>query len=517
MNFRNLVALLGLTALAACASNSESMGVKPGGAQDNGLVRGQIESGGIPAAEDISIAGILNEHDLPLEGTPCARELCINAAYAVAPTLDDEHGAVFVQLGFDTGIDPATFKRPALNLAVVVDRSGSMEEAGKLVSVKVALHKLVAQLTEADRLAIVLFNEQAEVLRPSALVTQPAAIDALIEGIRAGGSTDMAEGLRKGFAQIEPNAGRAGVSDRVMVFTDALTNTGDTETRTFIDLAAKNAEQNIGLSLFGVGLDLNQQLVLAITKLRGGNYFFLSDKESISAVFDQDFDYMVTPLAYDFAFTLTPRPGFRIREVYGYGGYSDGRPAVTIPVATLFLSRGHGAIVVRMETEGSPLPARRPIAELTLSYTPASGGERVSETVLHEWSSDEPIGSQTVFYSQPAVRKTVAVLNAGLALRRACAEYWEDRDAAEAKVILGKARAYLVSESQAFESSELAAEAKLVDQLDKNMGGEGSTSRDLETDLSLRRGCSAGGATQALPQAALLLLGLLTLRKGKKR
>lgn len=517
---RWLVVMVAACGLAGCANDMSPAGVKPGGAQDNDLVRGTIDSGGIPAAEDVSVSGILNQHDLPLAAVACKQELCINTAYAAATTLDDEHAAVFVQLGFDTGIDPATFKRPPLNLAVVVDRSGSMADGDKLVSVRAALHKLVARLGEADRLAIVIFDHEAELVRASAPVTDRPAIGELIDGIGTRGSTDMAAGLREGFAQVAKTAGTPGVQDRVMVFTDAMVNTGTTDETSFVALAREYADRNIGLTLYGVGQDLNQSLVLAITKLRGGTYSFLSDAQKISTLFDSDFDLMVTPVAYDVEFVLQPKAGFSVREVYG--AEYDAGGSVRILVPTLFLSRGHGALVVRLEMEGSSLPSRPPLAELSLKYVRPTSGEVVTESVLATWGSDTAVGAGA-FYSQPGVRKTVAVLNAGLAIREACRKYWAGSDVAGAKSVLGKARAYLQSEASFFESSTLAEEARLVDKLDQNLGEPGTKKDEPvpmqeESNSGFPRppGCSAGGAG-VVPQAALLLLGLLALRRGKKR
>jgi len=145
---------------------------------------------------------------------------------------------------------------------------------------------------------------------------------------------------------------------------------------------------------------------------------------------------------------------------------------------------------------------------------------------VHEWASDEQISPATKFFSQPAVAKTVAILNAGLALRKACDVYWTSKDVAAAKAILGKARTYLLTESQAFESSVLADEANLVNKLDQNLG-EVRTDTTTPVDNvdtysegpSFPRppGCSAGGGVAALPQAALLLLGLLSLKRGKRK
>jgi Ca-activated chloride channel homolog len=514
-----LSVILGLAVIMvlgqACGAGggSADMGATPGGAQDNGLAQDQIDQGLVPQAADVTVEGMLNEHDLPLEAPPCERDFCIRAAYGVAPALDTERAAIFVQMGFSSGLDEATFKRAPLNLAVVVDRSGSME-GDKLNSVKQALSRLIDQLDGSDRLAVVMFDDRVEILIESTLVTDRDALKARLPEIWARGSTDMASGLRKGFEQVALNGGVAGVSDRVMVFTDAMTNTGDTDTETFIALSNDNASRGVGLTVFGVGIDLNQDLVLAISKLRGGNYFYLQDAAKISTVFDVDFDYLVTPLAYDLRFRLEPKDGFHIAAVYGYSAWATGSSAVEINVATVFLSRNHGAIVARLEADDATWPlGKPPLAELTLQYE-SRAGEIVNDAITQAYSSDEALRDTTVFYSQRAVRKTVALVNTAIGEKKACELYWQgSRDAA--KEMLQETVDIIVAEAAEIEDAELNSEAQDAQQLLDNMTtaidyGNGTPPNDYVNDDVPTGGffcCSVGGDATA-STGLMLLLGL---------
>lgn len=396
------------------------MGATPGGAQDNGLAQTQVNQGQVPRPEAFTVEGLLNQYDLPLESLPCTQTLCIDAAYGVAPVLVEQRSAVFVQIGFSSGIDPATFHRQPLNLSVVVDKSGSMADQSKLDSVKQALYRLIDQLDEGDRLSIVLFDSSVSVLIAPAPVTDRAKLKTAVAGISAGNTTNMAAGLRQGSAFVQANAGQPGISDRVMVFTDALTNTGDTDQSTFIQIAASNAAQNIGLTLFGVGTDLNQDLVLAITGMRGGNYFFLQDAATIATIFDTDFDYLVTPLGYNLDFQLLPAAGFVITAVYGFPAWRTGSTTVELNIPSVFLSRNHGAIVARLDPINRTWPAgQSPLAELSLTYSPADGSALVTQSMEAAYSSSAPLADDTIFYSQRAVRKTVALVNTALAENQA--------------------------------------------------------------------------------------------------
>jgi Ca-activated chloride channel family protein len=488
-----------LTFLAGCSAGD--MGATAGGAQDNALADEKIAQGGVPKSADITVEGVLNRHDLPLATPPCEGELCISAAYGVAPTLERSRSAVFVQMGLSSGIDPATFRRAPLNLSVVVDRSGSMA-GSKIMAVRAALSRLIDQLGPTDRLSIVLFDDRVDVLLPSTLVTDREKVRALLEGVVERGATDMAAGLRAGYEQVAAHAGAAGVSDRVMILTDAQTNTGDTATSTFVELAGRYGAQGIGLTVFGLGTDLNQQLVLAISNLRGGSYYFLEDSDKIATVFDSDFDYLVTPLAYDLRLLLQPADGLRLNTVYGHPAWKSGTSSVEVYVATVFLSRKYGAIVARLEPAGLWPDGAPPVAELTLAYTTPDG--RSVSGAMHVAYGGPALGDQTIFYSERGVRKTVALVNAALGMRTACDLYWRgQRDAAHS--LLARTRDLVLSEGHALGDYDLSEEAATVQELDSNMSRTRSDDHRYDYACAFTNGASrpATGWFFALALASL--------------
>jgi Ca-activated chloride channel family protein len=510
---------------AACSGSAGSMGATPGGAQDNGLAQTQVSQGNVPQASAFTVEGLLNQYDLPLEGLPCDKTLCIDAAYGISPVLAEEHASVFVQIGFSSGIDSTTFRRSPLNLAVLVDRSGSMS-GSKLDSVKLALARLIDQLGEGDRLSIVEFDDRVDVLVEPTLVADKATLKAAINRITARGATNMADGLRMATQLEQVNAGQPGISDRIMVFTDAVTNTGDTDQSTFVQIAKSNAALGIGMTLFGVGTDLNQELVLAISDVRGGNYFFLKDPTNIATVFDVDFDYLVTPLAYDLTFQLLPAAGFIITDVYGVPSWGTGSTAVGLSIPTVFLSRNHGAVIVRLDPIGRLWPSGAcPLAELSMSYTPADGAPRQSQTLVASYSSTAPLAEDTIFYSQRAVRKTVALVNEALAERQACQIYWgASSSRSEAIALLTRTQVFLQSEGSTLEDVDLAAEARNVAKLQSNMQysssgyyATGGSSGSYEDEQPMACTLSRAGAGKPSRWLWTALMGTLLVWRWRAR
>lgn len=237
------------------------LGATPGGAQDIGYLRTVVDEGYIPLPFHLAVEGLFSEHNLPLQDSqPCDKLLCVRAGLGVVPALDTGEMNYFVQIGFSSGLRADTFQRTPLNLAVVLDKSGSMSDFGgeggsKMEATKVALIKMVDKLTPNDRLSIVLFNSAAEVILDNTPVTNRAAIQALISGIEPEGGTNIEAGLKLGFDLVEQYSQPSVRMDRVMLLTDALPNVGRTGEGDFLTMTQHYADLGIGLTTFGVGFN----------------------------------------------------------------------------------------------------------------------------------------------------------------------------------------------------------------------------------------------------------------------
>jgi len=100
-----------------------------------------------------------------------------------------------LQIGFSTALATDRQQLRPVNLALVIDKSGSMADADKISRVKSALLALVSQLRDTDTLSIVVFDTGAQVLLTARSLADRLYIEQLIRDIVPGGFTNIHEGL----------------------------------------------------------------------------------------------------------------------------------------------------------------------------------------------------------------------------------------------------------------------------------------------------------------------------------
>lgn len=206
-------------------------------------------------------------------------------------------------------------KRLPLNLALVIDTSGSMRDENKLTSVKQAAIALVNRLRPEDRLAIISYDTRAKVVLPSSPVRMDQEARRLIQSLRADGGTNLGAGLVEGYHQLGEFAG-ARTINRVLLLSDGKANVGITSSAELSRMVLQEADAGISLSTFGVGLDFNEDLLAALSESGRGMYYFIDRPESMEAILAKEFNSVERLAAADIKVTVTLAPDLRIEQVF---------------------------------------------------------------------------------------------------------------------------------------------------------------------------------------------------------
>ncbi|MCI5134949.1 MAG: VWA domain-containing protein [Candidatus Electrothrix sp. AW2] len=206
-------------------------------------------------------------------------------------------------------------KRLPLNLALVIDTSGSMRDENKLVSVKQAAIALINRLRSQDRLALVSYSNRAKVVLPSSPVRMEQDTRWLIQSLRADGGTNLGAGLIEGYHQLREFASSRTIN-RVLLLSDGKANVGITSSAELSRMVLQEADAGISLSTFGVGLDFNEDLMAALSESGRGMYYFIDRPESMEAILAKEFHSVEQLVATDIQVTITLDPDFRIEQVF---------------------------------------------------------------------------------------------------------------------------------------------------------------------------------------------------------
>ena len=278
---------------------------------------------------------------------------------------------VIVQIDLDAK-RPEHGRRAPLNLAVVLDRSGSMQGA-KFEKAKQGACVAIDHLADDDYVSLVMFDNDTEVLLPPARVGSARNRDALksrIDRVRTGGGTAIHAGVTLGAQQVRRHLDREFVN-RIVLLSDGLANVG---LRRPSDLAALGRElrrDGLSVTTIGVGDDYNEDLMTALAEASHANYYYVRDAEKLPGIFAEELGVARTLVARGVTIRITAPDGVRIKEIIGQPEIEcRGRSAdIALPEYFGGDKRRFLARCVVESKASDPLE----VAAVNLSYEPTGG------------------------------------------------------------------------------------------------------------------------------------------------
>jgi len=224
------------------------------------------------------------------------------------------------------------FKRTPLNLAIVIDRSGSMG-GGRLEEAVRCAKLMVDRLDETDRVSIVSYDYDIDVDVPSTPAINKGVIKAGLDSLFPRGSTNLHGGWIAGVEQVSAHSESDYVS-RVLLLSDGQANQGLTDTYQIAAQCKSFLDANVSTSTYGVGRDFNEGLMSAMAMSGGGNAYYGQTAEDLIDPFSEEFDLLKALVATkvtvsldgigDVGFELlndypVARGGFRFPDVASHG------------------------------------------------------------------------------------------------------------------------------------------------------------------------------------------------------
>ncbi|MCP3166086.1 vWA domain-containing protein [Myxococcus qinghaiensis] len=269
-------------------------------------------------------------------------------------------------------------RRVPVNMALVVDRSGSMS-GQKLADAKRAATELVNRLTPEDRLALIHYGTDVKVI-PSRLVTPEVREELLasIDRIQDDGSTNISGGLTEAASALRGHLSQFRVS-RAILLSDGQPTAGLVTEPELFQLTRRLRDEGITVSALGVGEDFQASLMRGMAEQGGGFSGFLNDSSRLAEVFSRELDQATSTVARRVELRLTLPPSVRDVEVMGLPSTREGA-VVKVPLYDL-AGEQSVRVVVKLTLRASATTEPLPLLDATVRYLDVAR-DGMAETTL---------------------------------------------------------------------------------------------------------------------------------------
>jgi Ca-activated chloride channel family protein len=238
----------------------------------------------------------------------------------------DETGLLITIAANRRETDPGD--RAPLDIAFALDRSGSMGGA-PIGLAKEAAFAATRHLGPRDRVALVAFDHEIEVVQPLAAVTGPMrdAFREHLERIDARGSTDLSSGWLTACHYLAHDApARPGSRlQRAILLTDGQANQGITDPGALATHAAALWARGISTTAMGLGHHFDEVLLSSIAEAGGGNFQYIDDPRRFAAFFEAEIGGLTGLVALQPRLQITMPRGLRAHLLNRYPTHRTGK------------------------------------------------------------------------------------------------------------------------------------------------------------------------------------------------
>jgi len=347
------------------------------------------------------------------------------------------------------------FPRAPLNIALVLDRSGSMAEGKKMPFAREAAAFAVKQLLPTDRVSVTLFDDVVETIVPGGPAADKPGLVRRIEQINPRGSTDLHGGWAEGGRQAEAGLISGGIN-RVLLLSDGRANVGVVDPNTIAAHARGLAARGVGTTTLGVGDDYNEDLMEAMARAGDGRYYYIESPAQLVDIFQTELQGLMDTLGQKVSLGLEPTAGAAVSDVLND---FEKAPTDRLMLPNLVVDM---PVLVLVRLKLPPLPAGAAVLAVRLAWdAPRYGGRRVLRAALGGLPA-VPLAAWSELPEDPDVRMQVALLMVARAQKEA-ASAAEHGDHAATRQWMGTARGWAATVPA---SPEVLAELAALNELE---------------------------------------------------
>lgn len=343
--------------------------------------------------------------------------------------------------------------RVKINLAVVLDKSGSMTARGKLENAKEAAVAALRMLDEDDYFSLVTYDSQVRALIPARKAGDKAGLEKMIRAIEADGDTALFAGVALGANEIRKHHSEEYVN-RMILLSDGLANVGPSTAKELGGLGASLIKEGISVSTIGVGGDYNEDLMTALSQASDGHFYFVENSADLPLIFTQEMGAALRVTAKALTIHIEFPDGVEPVGVLG----RDCK--VVDNKMEIYFNQVYGghekSLILQVRVPPKKAAERIDLAAIRMSYQDAFSGENLAVTrmVSAVTSADSQVVENS--YNQDVAREVSLVNNAVMkqqAIAQADQGNWD-----AAQKILSESTRQLEETAQKTGDQALAAE-----------------------------------------------------------
>jgi Ca-activated chloride channel family protein len=323
-----------------------------------------------------------------------AKQVDLNVSMAQPVVLADKKQSTFLKVGL-TGFRLATTgKRTPVNVALVLDKSGSMS-GDKIARAREAAISAVERLNGNDIVSVVTYDSTVSVVVPATKLTDRQTVIDQIKRIEAGGSTSLFAGVSKGAEELRKFLQRDRVN-RVILLSDGLANVGPQSPSELGELGKSLSKEGISVSTIGLGLDYNEDLMTSLARESDGNHVFVQQSTELVDVFNQEFNDVLSVVAQEVVIKV--RCPVDVRPVRSLNGDAEITGQNVYVKMNQLYSEQEKYVVLELELPARPNGSSMQVAEVSVSYTnmETKTEDRLSSTIDVNFSSNQEIATNSV-------------------------------------------------------------------------------------------------------------------------
>ena len=263
--------------------------------------------------------------------------------------------------GFDL---PVESDRAPVNMAIVLDRSGSMA-GDKLARAREAAIKAIGLLQSGDIVSVVTYDSVVNVVVPATKVSDKQSIYASIRRIKSGGNTALFAGVSKGASEVRKFLDKTRVN-RVILLSDGLANVGPSTPSELGQLGASLGKEGISVTTIGLGLGYNEDLMTQLAGMSDGHHAFVQNSADLNRIFAAEFNTALTVVANQFNIIIRCADSIRPIRVLGRQAQIIGQE-VHINLNQLS-SNQEKFVMLEVEVPSGVAGEKRDLASVDVSY-----------------------------------------------------------------------------------------------------------------------------------------------------